>query len=152
MEIYAVLKRENAKILAALRKLESTSSHQPEARQQALHTLKSHLATQRQVEENRLYPLLLASPKTYGMVGRARQENGEIETLLAQLEAADPRDHPTRFLLESLSSAIHLHVSWEENELFPQARSVIPAEQAELLGEAAAGEQEALYHRFLNLT
>lgn len=149
MEIYEALRRENAKILATIGKLEDTTAHQPAAREERLRQLQSHIRVEKKIAEDRLYPLLLASPKTYAMVGRARQENGEIEELLAQLAAVDPGDPGARYLLENLGSLVRRHVEWEEHDLFRLARAVIAPEHAALLGEAAAGEQLELYHRFL---
>jgi hypothetical protein len=105
MEIYEALKRENATILALIRKLEDTGAHQAEGREELLRHVKSHLLVQKKIEEDRLYPLLLASPKTFTAVGRARQEKGEIENLLAQLAAAELGAPRTRYLVEGLEQS-----------------------------------------------
>jgi hypothetical protein len=149
MDIYEALKQGNGRILKIMRKLEDTTARQPQEREELLRQATLHLAAQKKVEEDRFYPLLLASPKTFQAVSRARHEWGEIEDLVEQLAGSEKSDPGCRYLLEYLSSLVQRHVEWEEQTLFRQARQVIPPEQAEMLGEAAEREQEELRHRFV---
>jgi hemerythrin-like domain-containing protein len=148
MNIYEAIRQENARILKIMRQLEDTAAHQPEKREELLRLAHNHLAAQKTVEENRFYPLLLASPKTFEAVARARHENEEIDNVLDQLALMDKSDPDCRYLLEYLSGLVQRHIEWEEHALFRQASQVISPEQADLLGEVAAREQEVLRHLF----
>jgi hypothetical protein len=147
MNIYEALGQENDRILKIMRKLEDTSAHQPAAREELLGQARLHLAARKKMAEDHLYPLLLASPKTFRSVARGRQQTAEIESLLDQLAASDKKDPDCRYLVENLSSLTRGHVDWEEHTLFRQAMQVIPLEQAELLGASAEREREELLHR-----
>jgi hypothetical protein len=149
MDIYEAIRQENVKISRIMRKLEDTAAHQPEKRESLLRQARQHLSAQRQVEENRFYPLLLASPKTFEAVARARHENEEIESVLDQLDLMDKSEPECGYLLEYLSGLVQRHMEWEERGLFRQARRVISPEQADLLGQAAEREQAVIRQSFL---
>lgn len=130
MNIYEVLKSENAKTLKLLGDLEDTTAGQPDRRKQLLHIVSIQIQAQNRIEEDNLYPLLSSHPDTRQLATSVQEENRNSESILHQLRDTPPTDSRFENLVETLHAQVRKHVQKEEQELFPQAANVVTAEQA----------------------
>jgi hypothetical protein len=140
MNVYDVLKEEDARLLKLLRKLEDTTSGQTQDRELLLNQVRIHTKAQIQVEEGHLYPALRLQPELVTLFEHLEREHREIKNLLDQLNETPSQDERFELIIERLSGQADKLINWRKQELFPKAERVLPADQAEMLGEVVEEE------------
>lgn len=131
MTIYDVLRAENEKTLALLRKLEETSRERPEARERILRQARIQLESVIRIEEQVFYPLFTGDGAAWAEASISRQENREITGLMRDLVTMDPSGQGFRHTAEKLHSQVRQHVRRQEQRLFPMAVRVVPSSRAQ---------------------
>ncbi|MFP4071303.1 MAG: hemerythrin domain-containing protein [Desulfovibrionales bacterium] len=140
MDIFDVLKKENARQLTILRKLEDTSAHQGSTREALLNQLRISLRALFQVEEDHLYPALLLFEHNQDLVFRGKDDAREIESILEKLLDLPPHHEQFEFLVERLHGGLEIHIRLKERELYPVVKKAIPEDLAQTLGTMATEE------------
>jgi len=150
MDLYEVIRREHVKILKTFRKLEKTiASARPAERARLLHETKSRVLALNRMENTYFYPLVNDAAEGEAAAARSRTENEEIERLLTEMEQRPGEEKDSKPLIDRLTGAIEQHIEYEEEELFPLARKIIPEEQACAVAEDAEREKERLRHEYV---
>lgn len=135
MTIYDVLRAENEKTLALLRKLEDTNRGQPEERERILRQTNIQIESVIRIEEQVFYPLLTGDDAAWAEASISRQENQEITAMLRELMTTDPAGEGFQHTAEMLHGQVRLHVLRAEQRLFPMAVRVVPSSQAQAQAE-----------------
>lgn len=148
MSVFDQLKRENAKILSTLNKLEDTSASESEKREELIDEAKRFIQTRNMVEENYLYPLLIMEDETQELAIQSRDEIREIENVLEELENMDTNLKQFEYSVETLHGHLSEHIKREEDDLYHKASLVIDDEQEELLEDQMSEAISSLETRF----
>jgi hemerythrin superfamily protein len=82
-----------------------------------------------EAEEQLFYPKLELEGDTSSQVQHSYKEHQEVKNLLAELSAMSPDEQAWTSKLLQLKQSVQHHVEEEENELFPQAQTILGDEQ-----------------------
>jgi len=96
-------------------------------------TLKNALEAHTHVEETAFYPEYEKHERLKDLVQDARIQHGLIKELLHDLEHSDGPEFENSF--QTLMAEVQLHFNAEENEIFPQVRSLVDGPDLTELGE-----------------
>jgi hemerythrin-like domain-containing protein len=140
MDLYAVLKAENTRLLKMLRVLEDLTQHHAAERAERVRKVAHEIRRLHAAEANNLFPFLLYTCATRQLAIEVRAEEREIERVLEELEALPGDDRRFQRRVELLHGQVRQSIARKEQELFPQAHSVIPDEEAELLAERSRND------------
>lgn len=95
------------------------------------------------IEERHFYPAVKAQ-RTDDILLESLEEHLTIKRLLADLIQLDPRNEMFEPKLRVLKEQVQLHVSEEEDVLFPQVRKLLDRKQLVALAEDMSVTQENL--------
>jgi len=107
--------------------------------QEILRELESHA----RLEEGMLYPLVAASvPGAQAMVDGNLDEHRQFKELMADIGRLEPSSPTFDDTLGQLMEQVRHHVSEEEDELFPQIRGGVSAQDLNAIGMALVNARE----------
>ena len=95
-------------------------------------TIKSELELHAHLEETLFYPEYEKHERLKFLVQDAQTQHGLIKELLRDLESQEGPEFENSF--QTLMAEVQLHITEEENEIFPQVRSVIDGPDLSHLG------------------
>jgi hemerythrin superfamily protein len=145
MDVFSLLKEDHLKLKVLLQDLEDTPERESLTREHLFTHLKTELTLHIECEEAYLYPILADSTTTEALVLESRVAHKLAKTLLAELDAESKDTLAWTAKVKVLREIVTLHVRHEEWELFPRARLLISAEDAESLAiDIEAYKAEAL--------
>lgn len=140
-----ILEQDHRSVATLFKRLKGSKSG--EARVGLLLEVKAALGLHAVLEEQILYPAVRSCPSSGAQTAAtlAYDQHEDIQGTLADIETTAPED--PRFLAKclDLEALVARHVEAEEQELFPLARKLLPAERLEALGRrlaATRAEQE----------
>lgn len=96
-------------------------------------TIKNELELHGHIEETLFYPEYEKHERLKYLVQDAQTQHGLIKELLRDLESQDGPEFENSF--QALMAEVQLHIIAEENEIFPQVRSIIDGPDLSHLGE-----------------
>lgn len=96
-------------------------------------SIKNALEVHTHVEETVFYPEYEKHDRLKDLVQDAKTQHGLIKELLDDLEHSDGSEFENSF--QTLMAEVQLHFIAEENEIFPQVRSLIDGPDLSELGE-----------------
>ena len=96
-------------------------------------TIKNELELHAHIEETLFYPEYEKHERLKYLVQDAQTQHGLIKELLRDLESQDGPEFENSF--QTLMAEVQLHITEEENEIFPQVRSVIDGPDLSHLGQ-----------------
>jgi hemerythrin superfamily protein len=96
-------------------------------------SIKNALEVHTHVEETVFYPEYEKHDRLKDLVQDAKTQHGLIKELLDDLEHSDGSEFENSF--QTLMAEVQLHFNAEENEIFPQVRSLIDGPDLSELGE-----------------
>ena len=96
-------------------------------------TIKNELELHGHMEETLFYPEYEKHERLKYLVQDAQTQHGLIKELLRDLESQDGPEFENSF--QALMAEVQLHIIAEENEIFPQVRSIIDGPDLSNLGE-----------------
>jgi hemerythrin superfamily protein len=96
-------------------------------------TIKNELELHAHIEETLFYPEYEKHERLKFLVQDAQTQHGLIKELLRDLESQDGPEFENSF--QALMAEVQLHIIAEENEIFPQVRSIIDGPDLSHLGE-----------------
>jgi len=101
-----------------------------------LEQLRAELLRHAEAEKQVFYRRLAAHPDAAAVVGESLEDHAEIERMLDDLVAMDPASPDWLDMVHELQDSVQAHVAEEEDELFPLARDVLRAAEAERMVRA----------------
>lgn len=147
MNVFKLLKADHEKVAGIMEKLDSTTERGVKTREDLFTQLRAELDAHAHVEETIFYPELEKADETHDITLEAFEEHRLVKQLLAELEEMDKGEDQWTAKFTVLKESVEHHVEEEEGEMFPKARKILSAEQAEILGtrmeEAKQKELEA---------
>lgn len=145
MDVFELLKEDHLKLKVLFQDLEDTPERESLTREHLFMHLKTELTLHSECEDAFLYPVLAGAVPTQALVLEANVAHKLAKSLLAELDA-EPKDTLAwSAKLKILREIVVLHVRQEEWELFPKARLLISAEDAEsIAADMEAFKTEAL--------
>ena len=96
--------------------------------------LKHALTLHTQIEEKIFYPALRDHDETSDMIEESFREHEEVDQLLAEMTALNPRNDDFTDKLVELRDAVEHHVDEEESEMFPKAEKILGRERLVEMG------------------
>lgn len=134
MNVFTLLKADHKKVAGILEKLDSTTERGVKTREELFGNLKTELDVHTHIEETIFYPELEKADETHDITLEAFEEHRLVKQLLQELDKMDKGDETWTARFTVLKENIEHHVEEEEGEMFPKARKVLSAEQAEIIG------------------
>lgn len=141
MDIYTVLKRDNAKLESLVGKLEDTGAGQDDDRRRLLDEVGAAFRAHERSADS-LLPYLINDDDAEEDAKKAREEHRDAKTLLSDLEELSPSDARFPRLVAELKALLHIHVKREEDQLIPRATELISELDAEVFGRQVQSERE----------
>ncbi len=77
-------------------------------------------------------------------VQEAKREHIQVKKILGQMESMEPEDENWEMKLKELEQDVEHHVREEEEEIFPEARKVLSADELAQLGERMTARKQEL--------
>lgn len=96
-------------------------------------SIKTALEVHNHIEETVFYPEYQNHERLKDLVQDAKIQHGLMKELLQDLEHSDGPEFENSF--QTLMAEVQLHLTEEENEIFPQVRSLIDGPDLSQLGE-----------------
>ena len=131
MNITELLKADHREVDSLIAQLEGGADHETFGK------LKNAIQMHAKIEEGILYPALEDFDETEDLIEEAYQEHDEVDDLLMEMGDTEPQSDEFQGLLAQLKDSIQHHVEEEENELFPNAESLLGTETLEEMGNRA---------------
>ena len=130
-----LLENDHRRLEALLRQGEETSAGATATRTRLLDTLTAELLVHEDLEEKLLYPALKVHAEAKEIVLEGYQEHHVADVLLKELHALAADDERWGAKFKVLKENLEHHIEEEEGEMFRIARSVLPRDAREQLGE-----------------
>ncbi|MDQ3000411.1 MAG: hemerythrin domain-containing protein [Fibrobacterota bacterium] len=135
MDIFALLIEDHEKAKAIFTAIKETSEKQVKERERLFAVINLELSVHMEAEEKFFYPEILLEKKTHDKSMEAFEEHKVAKALLKELEA-DPKDtEQWAAKLKVLSENIEHHVKEEEEDIFPKARKLLSATEAQNIAD-----------------
>lgn len=148
-----LLKEDHKTVKALLEELAETGDRAPRKREQLLEQIALEVTVHTTIEEEIFYPAFLAAAKKKEeetLYYEAQEEHKAAKVVLADLQRADPATPSFHGKAKVLKELILHHAKEEENEMFPQARSLLSKEELDELGEKMAARKQVLMGKAKN--
>jgi hemerythrin superfamily protein len=133
-DIYTRLKNEHEAVADMLQRLMKTGATHTGQRSALFTELKNSLTKHSEAENEVFYAALLPHSETRDLIRDGQEEHQRIETLLDELERMDTGEALWEARLRTLKGVVEHHVREEEEKIFPRAKKLLTALQAEELG------------------
>ena len=131
MNITELLREDHREVESLIAQLEGGADHETFGK------IKNALKMHTKIEEEILYPAMEDFDETEELVDESYQEHDEVDKLLVEMSGTESQSEEFQDLLAQLKDSIEHHVEEEENELFPNAESLLGAETLEEMGNKA---------------
>jgi hemerythrin superfamily protein len=142
-----MLKEDHAKVKSLLEQLTDTTDRAEKKRQDLLDKIERELAIHTQLEEEVFYPAFRDAngSKNKAMYFEAVEEHRAVEKLvLPDLKKTDPTSAKFAGRAKVLRELVEHHVKEEEQEMFPEAESVMGKETLEDLAQRMEARRKEL--------
>jgi hemerythrin superfamily protein len=141
VDIYALIRQDHQRVRELLARLESLDAGNEE-RGRLFATLRRELAAHKEAEERTFYDALAKLPPIGERIEEALEEHVDIDELLQELSELETDSDPFIAQLAELREEVEHHFGEEENEIFPRARDLLSAAEAERLAAAMTAEKD----------
>jgi iron-sulfur cluster repair protein YtfE (RIC family) len=143
LDIYSLIKQDHQRVTDLFGLLDAIEIAAAE-RTRLFRTLKQELTVHREAEENTFYAALSDVPEISDRIEEALEEHVDIEELLEELDDLDNESDEFIAQLRELKEEVEHHVEEEENVIFPLARALLTAPEAERIAHAMEEERSRL--------
>jgi len=134
MNAITLLKEDHERALELIEEIESLDQDDSHAGE-LFSQLKQALTLHTQMEEKVFYPSLSQFKETRDIVEEAYREHQEVDELLADISNLDTGDEDFLDQISELKMKIEHHVGQEEDELFPNAETLLGDKKLRELGQ-----------------
>lgn len=135
MDIYEVLRRDHARILALCDRVSETPESDPMARREAFAELKRLVEVHTEAEAQLFYPRFQDDEQYRTDALEALGEHDKIGLVLDELDQMPKDDEHWMPTFSSLAGVMRRHLVYEEQVLFVEAQRVIGEDEASPLGD-----------------
>jgi hemerythrin superfamily protein len=131
MDIFELIKTDHRKAEEIFSAIESAKSSK--TLDKYFNQLYQELNLHARVEELTFYPTIRNHEGTEELLEEAEEEHTEVKVMLEQMKSMDSSSEEFKEKLSELKEAVQHHVQEEENEVFPQVRKLMSAEELKQL-------------------
>ena len=136
MDALTLLTNQHQETDAAFRQYEGLAADAEQERIELARTIIEDLTRHAGIEEVAFYPTVQdALPDAADDIQEDLEEHQQAKELLATLDGADPSSDEYDATMRQLIEDVRHHVEEEENDLFPQVREALTAEELDSLGD-----------------
>ncbi len=143
--VFSTLAEEHKEVSALLKR--AVSAKDPAKKEDLWRKIRLELLSHERAERQEVYPHLANGGALQGVVQEHRVEAEQLEAIIAELDALDPRSDAWDTSLRKLESVVKQHVDQEENEYFPQAQDAIGKDGAARLDPAFRAAKQSFMAR-----
>jgi hypothetical protein len=136
MNIFDRIKQDHDASREVIAKLKATEPHEGEARTRLFNHLKIDMWAHHKIEEAVFYAYLRAGEAMHGEAIEAYNEHHMANSVFEELDTFPVDTEEWGMKFKALCELVEHHMKEEERDFFPEAKKVIPAEVAKLMGEA----------------
>lgn len=137
-KIYELLHRDHEKVKRALNRILDTSERAKKTRETLFSEIKADLELHTKFEEEVFYPEFRKAKRDAEArqeIKDALEEHDEAKGMLAEIAGMDKTSEAFVEKIGALKEALEHHISDEEDEMFPQAKSAMDDAAAEAMGK-----------------
>ena len=138
MKVTVVLRNDHEGLKALFNKFKkpSTSARPNGGKQELFSEIRREILIHSQMEQEIFYPALTASTsaRAQELVANAENEHRTVEKLLAEIDGMSGSDKDFETKMALLMDMITAHIDMEEDQIFDEARQVLPEYRLEELG------------------
>lgn len=134
MNVLHKLKEEHNQVAALLEKAKNKNNSSSE-KQSLLQEINKHLTLHMNYEEELFYPTFKEKSETKDIVLESYEEHSVVKNLLQELAELPVEDELWLAKLTVLKENIEHHVKEEEEDMFPEVKKLIDAEELEAMAD-----------------
>ena len=145
--IFSTLSKDHGKVASLMSELAETDNDEVHRREALFETIRVELLAHAQAEDAVFYERCSSLHQLVDKVALARDEHGDIETLLAELSHMHAGQQAWMDKFVSLKTRVSVHVAVEEKEVFPIAQEYLSGDEADALDAEYAQRRESAMKR-----
>jgi len=137
MKVTVLLRNDHEALKALFSKFKKSSSGKNQnGKKDLFNEMRREILVHAQMEREILYPALNAtsSSEAAALVTKAEQQHRSVEKLIQELNSMSGSEKTFETKMESLIEAVVDHIRLEEEEIFDEARKILPEYRLEELG------------------
>lgn len=136
MKVTVLLRNEHENLKSLLDKYKKPSVRNVNEKKDLFNDIRREIMVHSQMEIEIFYPALSGTSSTTAneLVAAAREEHEAIEKSLEELSNINPSDRAFETKMTTIMDAVLRHIVKEEEEIFDEARKILPEQRLEELG------------------
>ncbi len=136
MKVTLMLRNDHAALQNLFSSFRSTRARGKTGRRELLQEIHRQILIHSRLESEIFYPALSAtnSDRAGGLVSTAQQRNRAVQSLLQDLMSMNPSDENFSIKMDLLMDEVSRHIAMDEEEMFHEARRILPDYLLEELG------------------
>ena len=133
MKVTVLLRNEHDIVKGLFARFKNGNGRASNGKQGLFEEIRREILLHSQMEMEIFYPALAGTPSTTAekLMSTAEEEHREIEKLL---ESINPQDKLFETKMDELMNAVTAHIDMEEDQIFDEARKILPEYRIEELG------------------
>ena len=143
MNVFDLLEKDHEAAKRLLARLEATTERATKTREEGFAQLRTALDMHARLEERFFYPELKEAAATRDMTLEALEEHRIVKRLLSEIDGTATDSDEWSAKLKVLKDNVEHHIEEEEGALFPKARKVLGAEEADRIGTEMEAARES---------
>jgi len=138
MNVFQVVKAEDARLMKIVRRIEDTAAGKPEERRLLVNQARIQFRAQQLVESRHLLPALRVHGGGDAVAEAFTASGRDVDAVLEKALEGDPSAGKYSFVLGDFASSAQRHVHWKEREMLARMERLLLEEESETLGEAVS--------------
>ena len=134
-----ILIKDHREVMDLIEQLENAEEDTGEAYNETFNRLRAALELHMQEEEEIYYPALAKHEEFSDIMEDNVADHEGVRESLAQMAELDPASEPFQETLAEMKAAIEMHVTDEEDNIFPESIEVLGRDQIDELGDEING-------------
>ena len=136
MKVTLLLRNEHENLKSLFNKYKNPSARNGNEKKELFNDIRREIMVHSQMEMEIFYPALSGTSSTtaHELVSAAREEHEAIEKSLQELTNINPSDAAFETKMIAIVDAVVRHIEKEEEEIFDEARKMLPEYRLEELG------------------
>jgi iron-sulfur cluster repair protein YtfE (RIC family) len=136
MKVTVFLRNEHENLKSLFNNYKKPSTRNANGRKELFHDISREIMLHSQMETEIFYPALSGTSSTTAteLVSAAVAEHDAIDRLLQELSAMNPSDRAFETTMAQMMDEMARHIEKEEEEIFDEARKILPEYRLEELG------------------
>jgi iron-sulfur cluster repair protein YtfE (RIC family) len=136
MKVTVLLRNEHEQLKSLFDKYKRAGVRNANGRKELFNDIRREITVHSQMETEIFYPALSGTSSTTAteLVSAAVAEHSAVDKLLQELSVMNPLDRPFEAKFASVMDQMAQHIEREEEEIFDEARKILPEYRLEELG------------------